>query len=163
MLPAPSRGPHPAVVRATADEKVVSTQEANLLQEHTMDDAPTCGEGLAANSALPATLADVISALSTVLAAHLTTLDLRDENSREEHAVYSQLTRAYDDIAGSLRAAAERMRSCRDLPMGRHNMQAMTASKPAEAFAFFVNAEQELLALLEARLPGDRAMLAAME
>jgi hypothetical protein len=127
-----------------------------------MDDAPTCGTGLADNSVLPATLADLVTALRTVLATHLTTLDLQDENSRQEHAAYSQLTRAYEDIAGSLRAAAERMRGCRDLPMGRHDMQAMTGSEPVEAFARFVDAEQELLALLQARLPGDQAMLADM-
>ena len=128
-----------------------------------MDDAPTCGKGLAANSVLPATLADVVSALSSVLAAHVPTLDLQDENSRREHAAYSQLTRAYADIAGSLRAASEHMRGCRDMPMGRHDMQAMMASEPAEAFGRFVNAEQELLALLQARLPGDQAMLADMK
>ena len=128
-----------------------------------MDDAATCGTGLAENSVLPATLAEVVSELRAVLAAHLTTLDLQDENSRHEHAAYSQLTRAYGEIAASLRAAADRMRSCRDLPMGRHDMQAMTASEPAEAFERFVNAEQKLLALLQARLPAEEAMLADMK
>lgn len=128
-----------------------------------MDDRPTCGQGLVANSTLPATMADVIDALSTVLAVHLTALDLQDENSRQEHAVYSQLAHAYEEIAQSLRGAAERMRGYRDLPMGRHNMQAMAASEPAEAFARFVNAEQGLLTLLQARLPGDERMLAELK
>jgi hypothetical protein len=128
-----------------------------------MDDVPTCGNGLAANAVLPATLGDVVSALGRVLEVHLTTLDLQDENSRREHAAYSQLVDMDADIAGALRAAAEHMRGCRDLPMGRHDMQAMMAPEPVEAFARFVNAEQELLALLQARLPGDQAMLADMK
>ena len=128
-----------------------------------MDDAPTCGKGLAATAVLPATLAEVAGALSGVLAAHLPTLDLQDENSRREQVAYSQLLRAYAEIAGSLRAAAEQMRGYHDLPMGRHDMQAMMASEPVEAFARFVNAEQELFALLQARLPDDQAMLGAMK
>jgi hypothetical protein len=128
-----------------------------------MDHHPTCGEGLAANSVVSATIADIIRSLSAVLATHLKALDLQDDNSRREHAAYSELAKAYDDIADSLRAAAERMSSYRDLPMGRHDMHAMTGSEPVEAFARFVKAEQQLLALLQAQLPGDQAMLADMK
>ena len=128
-----------------------------------MNEQLTCGKGLAANSVLPATLAEVISSLSTVLAVHLKALDLEDENSCREHAAYSQLAKAYGDIADSLRATAERMSGYRDLPMARHDMNAMTASEPAEAFGRFVNMEQELLALLQARLPSDRSMLADLK
>jgi hypothetical protein len=128
-----------------------------------MNEQPTCGKGLAANSVLPATMADLINSLSTVLTVHLKALDLEDENSRQEHAAYSQLAKAYADIADSLRATAERMSGYRDLPMGRHDMKAMTASEPAEAFARFLNREQELLALLQARLPNEQTMLARMK
>jgi hypothetical protein len=127
-----------------------------------MNEQSTCGEGLAANSVLPATMADVIRSLSTILAVHLKALDLEDEDCRQEHAAYSQLAKASGDIAESLRATAKRMSSYRDLPMGRHDMKVMTASEPTEAFARFVNREQELLALLQARLPSDHAMLTDM-
>jgi hypothetical protein len=100
---------------------------------------------------------------STVLAVHLTTLDLQDANNRQEHAAYSELATAYEQIAHSLRGAAERMAGYRDLPMGRHDMQAMTASEPVEAFARFVNAEQSLFGLLQARLPVDEGMLADLK
>ena len=128
-----------------------------------MDHQPTCGKGLAANSVVPATISDVISSLSAVLASHLKTLDLQDENSHREHAAYSDLAKAYGEIGHSLRGAAERMAGYRDLPMGRHDMQAVTASEPVEAFGRFVKAEQQLLALLHARLPDDQAMLADMK
>ena len=128
-----------------------------------MADDPTCGEGLAANSVVPATIADVIKALSAVLAAHLRTLDVEDANSRREHAAYSELANTCGEIGNSLGGAAERMSGYHDLPMGRHDMQAMTASEPVDAFAQFVNAEEQLLALLEARLPSDQAMLAGMK
>ena len=127
-----------------------------------MNEQPTCGKGLAANSALPAAMADVISALSTILVVHLKALDLKDEDSRQEHAAYSHLGNAYGDIADSLRAMAERMAGYRDLPMGRHDMNAITASEPTEAFARFVDREEKLLALLQARLPSDQTMLTGM-
>jgi hypothetical protein len=107
-------------------------------------------------------MADIISALSTLLAVHLKALDLEDEHSRQEHAAYSRLAKEYRDIADLLRATATRMSSYRDLPMGRHDMNVMTASEPAEAFGRFVNREQELLALLQVRLASDQTMLADM-
>lgn len=127
-----------------------------------MADHPTCGEGLAENAVVPATIAEIITSLSAVLAAHLKALDLGDDISRREHAAYSELANAYAEIGNSLHGAAERMSRYRDLPMGRHDMQAMTASEPVEAFARFVKAEEQLLASFQARLPGDQAMLTAM-
>jgi hypothetical protein len=128
-----------------------------------MKEQPTCGKGLAANSSLPATLADILRSLSSLLEVHLKALDLGDENSRQEHAAYSELAKAYGDIADSLRTTAERMAGYRDLPMGRHDMEVMRSPEPVETFARFVNREQELLALLQARLPGDQTMLAGMK
>ena len=127
-----------------------------------MNEQPTCGQGLAANSALPATMADVISSLSAILVVHLKALDLDDEDSRQEHAAYSHLAKAYGDIADSLRATAERMAGYRDLPMGRHDINAISGPEPTEAFARFVNREQRLLTLLQARLPDDQTMLTGM-
>ena len=124
-----------------------------------MNEPTTCGKGLAANSVLPATMADMIEALSTVLAIHSKALDLKDERSRQEHVAYSQLAQECADIAHLLRTAAQRMSGYRDLPMGRHDVNVMAASGPVEAFERFVNREQELLALLRARLPIDQNML----
>ena len=61
--------------------------------------------------------------------------------------------------ADGLRAIAGHMRAARDLPMGRHDMQLMTTSTVLEAFEAFVDAEQDLLSLLQARLELDRGML----
>jgi hypothetical protein len=127
-----------------------------------MKEQPTCGKGLAANSLLPASMADILGSLNGLLQAHLKALDLGDENARREHAAYFELAKAYRDIAESLRTTAERMAGYRDLPMGRHDMEVMRGPEPVEAFARFVNREQNLLDLLRARLPGDQTMLAEM-
>ena len=80
-----------------------------------------------------------------------------------EHAVVpaklAELSGAYRAIAGELSAVARRMAGYRHLPMGRHDMAAMTAPANAEAFAGYVRIESELVELLEQRLKMDRAMV----
>ena len=104
LLTPSTQGPRPK----TRHETKSSTTHADLLRR----DHGRCihlRKGLAVNAVLPATLADVAAALRRVLAVHLPTLDLHDENSRQEHAAYPQLITAYDDIAGARRGAAEQI------------------------------------------------------
>ena len=124
-----------------------------------MDDQPTCGKGLAEHAALPAKLAELIGALADNLERHLATLDLTDENARKEHAAYRLLTREHRTIAEQLRAVAAHMASYRDLPMGRHDENALSDPRLLEAFRAFVNTELELQALLEQSVQRDQAML----
>ena len=123
------------------------------------EDAPTCGRGLAEHAVVPAKLAELTGALGRVLELHMAALDLGDPASREECAAYEELSGAYRAIAGELSAVARRMAGYRHLPMGRHDMAAMTAPANAEAFAGYVRIESELAELLEQRLKMDRAMV----
>jgi hypothetical protein len=127
-----------------------------------MEENSTCGKGLAANSLLPAKMAALIAGLGSVLKAHRAALDLADQRSRQEDTAYAELADAYRDIADSLHIAAQRMAAYRDLPMGRHDSNALTEPEAVQAFARFVDHEKELLDLLGARLPDDEAMLARM-
>jgi hypothetical protein len=43
---------------------------------------PTCGKGLAENSALPALMGKLLAAMVENLEAHMKALDLTDQNSR---------------------------------------------------------------------------------
>ena len=128
-----------------------------------MDDQPTCGKGLAANAPLPAALGAVVSALGAVLVAHQASLDVRDPTAKREHDAYQDLGDAYRVIAVQLDAAAKRMAGYRDLPMGPHDMSVLMARPAIDAFATFVKREEEMLALIQARLPEDRAMLGQMQ
>jgi hypothetical protein len=125
-----------------------------------MDDQPTCGKGLAEHAALPAKLAALIGALADNLERHLATLDLTDENARKEHDAYRLLTKEHRTIAEQLRTVAAHMASYRDLPMGRHHENALSDPQLLEAFRAFVDAEQQLLALLEQSIQRDQYMLA---
>ena len=47
-----------------------------------MDEHPTCGQGLAEHSALPAKLGELAAAMAENLEAHQDLLDVTDENAR---------------------------------------------------------------------------------
>jgi hypothetical protein len=128
-----------------------------------MDDQQTCGRGLAEHSALPARMAEVTEAMASNLQEHLQALELDDEPAREEHAVYLRLAEEQRQAAARLRGVAREMAAARDLPMGRHDEQALTSPVIGDAFRRFVEAKRELLALLERAAGEDRRMLAAME
>jgi hypothetical protein len=123
---------------------------------------PTCGQGLADRSELPAKLAELESALADVLKVHTKTLDLEDESARLEHAAYERLIEEHRATAASLRATSEEMAGYRDLPMARHDATALSSPEATEAFERFVRVEQDLLALLQRRTEQDRSLLDEM-
>ncbi|HEU4827944.1 MAG TPA: hypothetical protein VFT04_02000 [Gemmatimonadales bacterium] len=127
-----------------------------------MTDELTCGKGLAASSALPAKIAELTTAVAEILERHMKALDLSDENSRRERALYDRLAREHRDSAAALADTAERMAAARDLPMGAHDMAAMADPAMGAAFERFVRLEEELLQLLQSRLDEDRTLLSAM-
>jgi hypothetical protein len=114
-----------------------------------MAEEPTCGAGLAEHAVLPAQLAEVTEAMAANLQVHMQALELDDEPAREEHAVYLRLVEEQRRAAGRLRAIAGEMAAARDLPMGRHDTQAMASPEVGDAFARFVKARQELLVEME--------------
>jgi hypothetical protein len=127
-----------------------------------MDEQQTCGRGLAEHSVLPERLAEVSEAMAENLRVHMQALELDDEPAREEHAVYLRLAEEQRQAAGRLRAIAGEMAAARDLPMGRHDTQALTSPEVAAAFRRFVEAKQELAATLQEMAEEDERLLAAM-
>lgn len=82
--------------------------------------------------------------------------------SRDPSDAYLDLAEQHRESAARLQAAARQMAGYRDLPMGRHDFQAMSGPEPPAAFETFVRREEELLAMLRKRLEQDRRMLSQM-
>ena len=123
-------------------------------------DRPTCGEGLAANSILPAKLAELMAAQAEVLERHTRALDRTDATAQKELDAYTTLERTHRDVASELADLGEEMAGYRNLPMGRHDMREMSDPKgQMEAFRRFVTVEQELVALLQAKLEAEGELL----
>src|SRR6266540_6382814 len=119
----------------------------------------TCGKGLAGNSALPAKLGELISAMAGNLEAHRKTLEQTDQNSRAEDAAYEKLLKELREVAAQLSVTASDMARYRDLPMGRHDEKAMTHPRVREAFENFVQHKRELWELLEQTEERDHKLL----
>jgi hypothetical protein len=127
-----------------------------------MGDEWTCGKGLAENAALPATLGTVMAAMAQVLELHTRALDLKDPNAANEREAYAKLVNEQRAVAAELEATANRMTGYRDLPMGPHDMTAMSDARSVAAFEAFAKSKDELLGLLQRTKKQDEKMLAAM-
>jgi hypothetical protein len=127
-----------------------------------MGDEPTCGKGLAEHSVIPAKLAELTALMAENLEVHMKSLDREDANAEREYRVYLKLAQEHREIADRLAAIAEEMAGSRELPMGRHDEEALSSAAIAEAFDRFVTVKQELVALLEQQLEQDRQLLSAM-
>jgi hypothetical protein len=127
-----------------------------------MEQPATCGQGLAAHAPLPAMLGELTAAVGKVLELHIPALDLDDPNGRQEADAYRTLVEAHRETADQLRKTAAAMRGYRDLPMARHDVQALASAESLDAFRQLVRLEQDLVALLQARLEGDQEILRSM-
>jgi hypothetical protein len=127
-----------------------------------MAEQMTCGKGLAEHSALPLKTGELIRAVAEVLEVHMRALDQSDPNSRREHAAYQRLAHEHRLAGTQLTQLGHEMAGYRDLPMGRHDMEAMRAPAVRESFKRFVELEEELLLLLQRRISADREMLQGM-
>ena len=123
---------------------------------------PTCGKGLAENSVLPARIGNLLAAMAENLDVHMKALDLTDPNSRAEHQAYEGLVAEIQKAAEQLEETANRMAGYRDLPMGRHDEQAMAHPRVRETFERFVQQKQELLSLLHQTAERDHKLLEIM-
>jgi hypothetical protein len=126
-----------------------------------MPDQSTCGQGLAEHSTTPTKLGELIDAVAGNLEVHMTALDRTDPDAAQEHAAYRGLADQHREIASRLTALGEEMASYRDLPMGPHDEQAMSAPSTVAALENLVRVEQELLELLQTRVHEHRMMLEA--
>jgi hypothetical protein len=104
-----------------------------------------------------------MAAMAEMLHVHMEALDPEDEASRPEHEAYRRVSQQLVQVASQLDALAREMAAYRDLPMGRHDMEAMDQPIVRESFAAFVGRKQDLLSLLQAMAESDQEMLEQME
>ncbi len=131
-------------------------------EEQDMEEEPTCGRGLAQTGVVPAGLAAVAEGLAQNLEVHVRALDPDDAAAEQERGVYVRVARSLRSAVSDLRAAATEMASASDLPMGAHDIAAITTTDALEAFERCVAAEDDLRRLLEARREDNEQMLTAI-
>ena len=127
-----------------------------------MNEHQACGKGLADQAVVPARMADMIDAVAATLEAHTGALDLDDENAQVERRVYDRLADGHRRVAAELRSLREQMAGAYDLPAAKHDRETLVGQPALSAYERYVEAEQALLDLLDARVERDRGLLAAM-
>jgi hypothetical protein len=125
-----------------------------------VDEEPTCGRGLAATAGLPSALAAVAAGIARNLEVHTRALDPADPAATQEQHVYECVVRSLRGAVLGLETAAEEMAAAVGLPMGAHDMAAMTTPDVLDAFARLVAAEDDLRRLLEERRAENEQMIA---
>jgi hypothetical protein len=123
----------------------------------------TCGTGLVENSVVPVKLGNMADATADVLELHTQALDLADESARTELDAYTKLVGEWRAIAANLQTVAAHMTECRDLPLARHNAQAMASPAVRETFRTLVATKQELITMLREQAEGDQRLLSEMD
>jgi len=122
----------------------------------------TCGKGLAANSQLPAKLAEITAGLAEVLANHLTAIHQSEAAGNQEYDAYESLVGQFRDISAKLAKTADEMMGYRDLPMAEHDMSVMTSARSLEVFENFVRIKREVLEMMTEGVEQDEQMLEQM-
>jgi uncharacterized protein YndB with AHSA1/START domain len=138
------------------------TSILQVAAELLVDDAPTCGVGIAQHASIPATFAVMAEGLAETMSLHRRMLRLDDANARREDEVYRELADRWSGIAESVKAAAARMAAQSDLPMGAHDQSAW-GPEHVRAFDTFVRSQSHLLALLRVAAERDEQALATLQ
>ena len=133
----------------------------DVASELLVDDAPTCGIGMAQHAAIPAKIGVMFEGLAETLELHRKMLLLDDPNARKEDEVYRELAASWAQSAQLVQKAAAQMGAQRDLPMGAHDQTAWSDGH-LKAFEKFVNAQSQVLSLLRVAAERDEKMLASM-
>jgi hypothetical protein len=126
-----------------------------------MEKPQSCGQGLAAHSAIPTLVGELMDAVGQNLELHMRSLG-DDVNARREYDAYASLVKQHRDISEALRAAGAEMASYRDLPMGAHDIAILSAPEATAAFERYVIARRELEAALRVTGEADDRMLELM-
>ena len=122
----------------------------------------TCGNGLAERASLPSKMSEVAEAMSRVVELHQRGLVLDDAHARTERDAYARLEAQFRTASELLKTIGREMSGYRDLPMGKHDMAALSTAENVGAFAGLVRVERELAEQLRESLERDEAMLAQM-
>lgn len=137
------------------------TDILGVAAEFLVDDAPTCGIGIAQHATIPAKLATMFEGLAETLALHRRMLKREEAASMQEDDVYRELAETWSDLARRMAHAASTMAAQHDLPMGAHDESAW-GPEHQQAFEKYVRGQSEVLALLRVAAERDEKMLASM-
>ena len=127
-----------------------------------MAEEPTCGQGLAQHAELPMLVGDLMGAVADNLGAHLPGRVASDEDSQHEKRVYENLMTRHREAAAMLRAIGAEMAGHREMPMGDHDLRALSSGDAVNALDGMIRVESQLISRVQQQLTEHRAILDAI-
>jgi hypothetical protein len=127
-----------------------------------MPEEPTCGQGLAQHGELPLILGELMGSVADNLSAHVPGLVSSDENTQYEKRVYEHLAARLRDAGAMLRAIGTEMAGHQDMPMGQHDLEALSSGEALDALKRVARVEAQLVARVQKQLAEHQAILDAM-
>ena len=124
-----------------------------------MPEDPTCGEGLAQHAELPLLTAELMGSVAENLNAHLPGLVSSDENSQHEKHVYENLAARLRKAEAMLHALGTEMAGHQDMPMGEHDLHALSSGDAIDALTRLSRVEEQLVARVQEQLTEHQAIL----
>jgi hypothetical protein len=124
-----------------------------------MPEAQTCGQGLAQHAELPLLVGELMGSVADNLNAHLPGLVSTDENSEHEKRVYEHLAARLREAAAMLHAIGTEMAGQRDMPMGEHDLEALSSGEVLDALERMTRVEAQLLARVQKALTEHQSIL----
>ena len=125
-----------------------------------MPEEPTCGQGLARHAELPSLVGDLIESVADNLSAHLPGLVSSDENSQHERHVYEHLAGRLRQAGAMLHAIGTEMAGHQDMPMGEHDLRALSSGEAIDALERTTRVEARVIAWVQEQLTEHQAILA---
>lgn len=126
-----------------------------------MPEEPTCGQGLAQHAELPSLMGELMGSVADNLSAHLAGLVSSDENSQHEKQVYVHLAARLREVGAMLHAIGTEMAGHQHMPMGEHDLQALSSAEALDALNRMTRVEAQLVARVQEQLTEHQAILDA--
>ena len=127
-----------------------------------MPEESTCGQGLAQHAELPLLMGELMDSIADNLSAHLPGLVPSDENSQQEKQVYEHLAARVREAGAMLHAISTEMAGHQDMPMGEHDLQALSSGDVIDALDRMTRVEAQLVARVQEQLTEHQAILDAI-
>jgi hypothetical protein len=124
-----------------------------------MPEERTCGHGLAQHAELPLLMGELMGSVADNLSAHLPGLVTSDENSQHEKHVYEHLAARLRQAEAMLHAIGTEMAGHQDMPMGEHDLQALSSGEAIDALNRMTRVEAQLGARVQEQLTEHQAIL----
>ncbi len=127
-----------------------------------MPEESTCGQGLARHAELPLLMGELVGSVADNLSAHVPGLVSSDENSRREKQVYEHLAERLREAGAMLQTIGTEMAGHEEMPMGEHDLQALSSGEAVDALERMVRVEARLVAQIREGLAEHQAILDAI-